>query len=493
MTDRVQLSGIMTGQIDNDRGLIVRVVASRAVGRVTDANSQEFNLTPEVLRGIVDNYNRRVHLEHDATIIQQKRIPIGKKLIEKITGKTREQFELSDIALLPVQLEHELHVMQTIGTVMGLMEMGRWDGAECIFADLLISDDDAIKRIHDGRLHQVSISFSWPDLEADEISFTVYGAVDQSSIVAIKDGTRMEYSKTKVEKELPLLTNSTPTFLFGDEVKRIQLRIQDIESEKRNIKLRKQQLLFKQENKTIALSLVKNGKVYAKFKDFIADDFSKFSSSRDRDIALRIFSTMPSVIRSPKNQNMLAFKTEELLMDSKLSETVKSFKKEIKSFYTQAEINAQRKIDLKRKGKLSTPEEGKEDIDDEGNTKSAELSTDIIKEGHELSLDSMEKHIHGPDHEAEFKSRMANHAKMGNHKEGFEEYCKFYGMDMSESAVVDIRPNEINQVPMSDTKTDEDKETKEELETLEKKEADLSEEGDSLIKDLAALVKKWEK
>lgn len=447
--NKLQFTANIMNQLDTPNGLVVKIVASRAVGKTIDANNQEFDLSPECLQLLVDNYNRRVHDEYQETIVEKKRVPLAKKLLEHLLGKPRERFTIDDIALLPVQTEHEMHVKNTIGTVMGLLSIGEWDNKDAVFANLLISDEDAIKRIDSGRLHQVSMSFSYPDMILDEISFTVYGAVEKTNIIAIQENGSFAYSKPR---EVTMNNNA---------IKKIQLKLKEIESTRIDLKKQKENLLFQITNKNIVLSLVKRGKIYAKFKECITNDFNTFSSAHDRDIALKIFCAMPNIINEPRNLNTLAIKTEELLASDDLKEKAVSFSND---FYSNVATQEQIRIDLSKSKKLK-------DAD--------------------FSLEKMEKHIHGNEHETSFKERMQHHAKMGTHKEGFEEYCKFNDIDMSESSTVDESPNEVKQVPMSKWEEEEHKKAKEDVKKIEKKDADLSKESSKLLEKLRILVEEY--
>lgn len=463
--NRMQLSAVMTGDIDSQDGLIVKVVATRAIGEVTDASGQDFDLNEPALRQLVDNYNRRVNEQYEK-VKTKGIVAIAKGVIEKLVGKQASEFTINEIALLPVQYEHSIDNRNTIGRVVGLMKLGDWDGKLSIFADLLITEPEAIRKIKGGILHQVSISFSVPDMEPDEISFTTYGAVEGSEIISYSKN----YNIPKTQENQEDMNDHS-----------IKLaRIQAIDKELQLCRNKREKIQFKQENKKIAQNLITKGIMYSRYKRLIENDLNQFSSKRDRDIATRILFSLPSVIKPESNCNKLALKAEELLM----TDDNKILKERARTFYDECEIIAQQRIELSRK-KMS---EDKEDDKKEENE-----DRDMSSE----SIDKMEDHIHGPEHNAHlsedeersFNDRMMSYAKEGN--EAAKEYCHYKKLKYADDA--DTSPTEVKQVPMSESdKEDKEKDDKA-LDDVEKEEAELSAERDELIQRLSAHFSKYTK
>ena len=156
-------------------------------------------------------------------------------------------------------------------------------------------------------------------------------------------------------------------------------------------------------------------------------------------------------------------------MSNKLKQNAKDFYSEVKSNLTEDEIFQEELRQFRKFKKME-----KKYSDESGSDGDVEM-----KKNHNESLQKMENHIHGDEHEAEFRKRMKHHGENGEFQKAYEEYSKFHGFGEDTS-------NEVKQVAMAvpvENKEDEN------IKEHEKKTHELSAEKHEKLKQISALLK----
>jgi len=462
MSEKLYGNVIDSRRDDIKSGLIVKVVATRVQENIKDLAGDPKPHDEKTLENIVEQYNDDLAKEYNDTIVNKKRVPIGKILLEKILGKPREDFSIEDIQLAPVQYEHSNNNTDTLGRVLGSLRLGKWCGKRAIFANLLISDEEAIKKIENGILHQVSIGY---DIYNDgryklhDISFTLYGAIPESNIIAIQDSSaRFQYSANK---------NAS------NSINKISIRLSEIHKERIAIRKRKNLLQDSQSSKNIAHYLIKCGRISPRFKEMLVNDLCELSTSKDREIVVRMFSTMSSEIKAPRRDKS-SYTLDELMMSNTLEEYMNKYieKHGLTSVPVRLSFDEQVKYDLKKK---QAEAEYAQDIK---LSKELRFSAQRYSEHEsEKAIEEVEDHEFGPKHNARFHDRMKSHYKSKDYEKIGKEYCKFHKMSMDEAEVA-----EPHQIAMNEDGEDfmDDEPEENEIMSLDKKDAELEHEEDDL-------------
>lgn len=291
---------------EQDDAIIVRAIMCRT-GNWTDGSGTEVTITEEMLAKLIENYNREVQQEYQK-IKANKKDSIGKIVLEKLLGKKQSSFTINDITLLPICQEHDVNQDKVVGRVIGLLELVRNGDAFEMHGNLFISTKKNVEQVTGGLFNQVSISF-YPEIhKMEEISFTVYGAVEGSQIIKM--------SKFGIKPNSKILSRS---------IQECNLKLSKIDEEIKQIdtqllKLKREQIVDKQ-----VFGLVALGKVYPRDKKMLKEKLFSMSSDFDRDVLLSVIKSLPNAIDfRVYNKNRNAFKMEELLMSKEINKVTSS-------------------------------------------------------------------------------------------------------------------------------------------------------------------------
>ena len=290
-----------TGEVqsyqEQDDSLIVTALLCKT-GSFKDANGTPVNLTKEDLNNLANAYNLEVEAEYNK-IKANKKEPIGRIFLEKLLRKKTPELSLDEITLAPVTTEHTLHNSFIVGRVLGRLEFK--DVSETyaeLWCRLFITTKDYVDKVKGGILNQISMSYYPATNKLEEISFTIYGAIDGAQII------RMSQNGIKPDKTI--LASAIGT--LSKKLTAINTDLVDIESKLSAIR-NKRQL------ERSVLGLISFGKIYPRDRGVIVDNLLQMSSDHDRNILLRTISGLPNAIDCRvHNQNNLAFKMEELVM-----------------------------------------------------------------------------------------------------------------------------------------------------------------------------------
>lgn len=302
MQDKLnKLSFSKTGEVqtyqEQDDTLIVTALLCK-VGTFTDSSGKEVNLTKEQLQGLVNAYNLEVEAEY-SKIQANKKEPIGRIFLEKLLRKKTPELSLDEITLAPVTTEHTLHNSFVVGRVLGRLEFKEiTDSYGEIWGKLFISTKEYVDKVKGGILNQISMAF-YPDInKLEEISFTVYGAIDGAQIIKMSqngikpDKTMLAQTIGQLSKKLSAITNEITTL----DTKLSAIR--NKRSLERNV-----------------LGLIQFGKIYPRDRDLLVTNLLNMSTDNDRNILLSTIKQLPNAIDLRiYNKNKQAFKMEELLM-----------------------------------------------------------------------------------------------------------------------------------------------------------------------------------
>lgn len=290
-----------TGEVFNyqeqDDALIVTALLCK-VGTFTDANGTEVSLTKEQLQNLVNTYNQEVEAEYQK-IQANKKEPIGRIFLEKLLRKRTPELTVDEITLAPVTTEHTLHNSFVVGRVIGRLEFKEiTDTYGEVWGRLFISTKEYVDKVKGGILNQISIAF-YPDTnKLEEISFTVYGAIDGAQIIKM--------SQNGVKPDKTLLARS-----IGELSKKLSV----IDNELVDIDSKLTMVRNKRSLERSVLGLVQFGKIYPRDRDLLVTNLLNMSSDNDRNILLSTIKLLPNAIDLRiYNKNKQAFKMGELVM-----------------------------------------------------------------------------------------------------------------------------------------------------------------------------------
>ncbi|MDQ5921961.1 MAG: hypothetical protein QG673_2020 [Pseudomonadota bacterium] len=188
-----------TGEVqtyqEQDESLIVTVLLCK-VGTFNDSSGIKVSLTKEQLQGLVNTYNMEVEAEYHK-IQANKKEPIGRIFLEKLLRKKTHEFSIDEVTLAPVTTEHTLHNSFVVGRVIGRLEFKDIsDSYGEIWGKLFISTREYVDKVKGGILNQISLAFYPQSNKLEEVSFTIYGAIDGAQII------RMSQNGIKPDKNI---------------------------------------------------------------------------------------------------------------------------------------------------------------------------------------------------------------------------------------------------------------------------------------------------
>lgn len=290
-------SGEVQACQEQDDALIVTALLCKA-GTFNDSKGAEVSLSKAQLHDLVNTYNQEVEAEYKKILAKQKE-PIGRIFLEKLLGKKSQQLSIDEVTLAPVTTEHTLHNSFVVGRVIGRLEFRNISAAYAeVWGKLFISTREYVDKVKGGILNQISIAFYPETNRLDEVSFTVYGAIDGAQII------RMSQNGFKPDKTMLAKT-------IGELSKKLAL----VDSELNEIDSKLSNIRNKQSLERSVLSLVHWGKIYPRDKDLLMASLKNMSSQLDRDILLSTIKQLPNAIDlRVYNKNKQAFKMEELVM-----------------------------------------------------------------------------------------------------------------------------------------------------------------------------------
>jgi hypothetical protein len=245
-----------------------------------DANGNSFNITKDDVKNIHDKYNSTVRFKWARLKKMGKEIPLN--LVENA----------------PNQLDHVQSAIQTVGHVIGEMELIELNTDPHLFANIRVKGKDNVERVKDGRFNQVSIGFDPITHEVFEISWVVRGAIPGAQRVLSK-----VYS-TSVTKDLEYNTTNLT------HVK--SLLLSKYENNRK--------LIDEKENEAeisiMLTSLMADGKILPKDKERIKIELSRISDKETRFSAFNLLANnLRNVIDySTRSRNHLSLSLEESLM-----------------------------------------------------------------------------------------------------------------------------------------------------------------------------------
>lgn len=290
-----------TGEVqtyqEQDDALIVTALLCK-VGTFTDANGTDVTLSKEQLQGLVNTYNLEVEAEY-SKIQANKKEPIGRIFLEKLLRKKTPELSLDEVTLAPVTTEHTLHNSFVVGRVLGRLEFKEFtDTYGEIWGKLFISTKEYVDKVKGGILNQISMAFYPDSNKLEEISFTVYGAIDGAQIIKMSqngikpDKTMLAQTIGELSKKLSAINN---------EITKIDSKLSSIRN-KRSLE------------RTV-LGLVQFGKIYPRDRDLLVTNLVNMSSDNDRNILLSTIKLLPNAVDlRVYNKNKQAFRMEELVM-----------------------------------------------------------------------------------------------------------------------------------------------------------------------------------
>lgn len=290
-----------TGEVhtyqEQDDALIVTALLCK-VGTFTDANGVSVALSKEQLQGLVNTYNLEVEAEY-SKIQANKKEPIGRIFLEKLLRKKTPELSLDEVTLAPVTTEHTLHNSFVVGGVLGRLEFKEiTDTYGEIWGKLFISTKEYVDKVKGGILNQISMAFYPDSNKLEEISFTVYGAIDGAQII------KMSQNGIKPDKTMLSLT-------IGELSKKLSV----INNEITDIDTKLSAIKNKRSLERTVLGLVQSGQVYPRDRDLLVTNLVNMSSDNDRNILLSTIKQLPNAIDlRVYNKNKQAFRMEELVM-----------------------------------------------------------------------------------------------------------------------------------------------------------------------------------
>ncbi|MCE3267818.1 MAG: hypothetical protein K0R49_70 [Burkholderiales bacterium] len=290
-----------TGEVhhyqEQDNALIVTVLLCK-VGTFTDANGTEVNLNKEQLQGLTNTYNQEVETEYQK-IQANKKEPIGRIFLERLLRKKTPELLIDEVTLAPVTTEHTLHNSFVVGRVIGRLEFKDIsDSYGEIWGRLFISTKEYVDKVKGGILNQISLAF-YPDTnKLEEVSFTVYGAIDGAQII------KMSQHGIKPDKTL-----------LASTIGELSKKLSAINNELIDIDSKLTMARNKRSLERSVLGLVQFGKIYPRDRDLLLVNLLNMSSDNDRNILLSTIKALPNAIDlRVYNRNKQAFKMEELVM-----------------------------------------------------------------------------------------------------------------------------------------------------------------------------------
>ncbi len=290
-----------TGEVqtyqEQDDALIVTALLCK-VGTFTDANGTEVNLSKAQLQGLVNTYNLEVEAEY-SKIQANKKEPIGRIFLEKLLRKKTPELSLDEVTLAPVTTEHTLHNSFVVGRVLGRLEFKEiTDTYGEIWGKLFISTKEYVDKVKGGILNQISMAFYPDSNKLEEISFTVYGAIDGAQII------KMSQNGIKPDKTMLATT-------IGELSKKLSA----INNEITDIDTKLSAVRNKRSLERTVLGLVQFGKIYPRDRDLLVTNLVNMSSDNDRNILLSTIKLLPNAVDlRVYNKNKQAFRMEELVM-----------------------------------------------------------------------------------------------------------------------------------------------------------------------------------
>ncbi len=290
-----------TGEVqtyhEQDESLIATAMLCK-VGTFTDANGTNVVLNKEQLQNLVATYNKEVEAEYNK-IRTNKKDPIGRIFLEKLLCKKTPEFSIDEVTLAPVTTEHTLHNSFVVGRVLGRLEFKDIsDTYGEIWGKLFVTTKEYVDKVKGGILNQISMAF-YPDTnKLEEISFTVYGAIDGAQIIKMSQNG-IAPDKTMLAKTIGELSKKLSA--VNNEINGINIQLSAIRN-KRTVE-------------RSVLGLVQFGKIYPRDRDLLVTNLLNMSSDNDRNILLSTIKLLPNAIdMRVYNKNKQAFKMEELVM-----------------------------------------------------------------------------------------------------------------------------------------------------------------------------------
>ncbi len=290
-----------TGEVqtyqEQDDALIVTALLCK-VGTFTDANGVSVALSKEQLQGLVNTYNLEVEAEY-SKIQANKKEPIGRIFLEKLLRKKTPELSLDEVTLAPVTTEHTLHNSFVVGRVLGRLEFKEiTDTYGEIWGKLFISTKEYVDKVKGGILNQISMAFYPDSNKLEEISFTVYGAIDGAQII------KMSQNGIKPDKTM-----------LAQTIGELSKKLSAINNEVTDIDTKLSSIRNKRSLERTVLGLVQFGKIYPRDRDLLVTNLVNMSSDNDRNILLSTIKLLPNAVDlRVYNKNKQAFRMEELVM-----------------------------------------------------------------------------------------------------------------------------------------------------------------------------------
>lgn len=290
-----------TGEVqtyqEQDDALIVTALLCK-VGTFSDANGVSVALSKEQLQGLVNAYNLEVEAEY-SKIQANKKEPIGRIFLEKLLRKKTPELSLDEVTLAPVTTEHTLHNSFVVGRVLGRLEFKEvTDTYGEIWGKLFISTKEYVDKVKGGILNQISMAFYPDSNKLEEISFTVYGAIDGAQII------KMSQNGIKPDKTM-----------LASTIGELSKKLSAINNEIIDIDTKLSSIRNKRSLERTVLGLVQFGKIYPRDRDLLVTNLVNMSSDNDRNILLSTIKLLPNAVDlRVYNKNKQAFRMEELVM-----------------------------------------------------------------------------------------------------------------------------------------------------------------------------------